>query len=231
VKTTAAPDGSYAQEPQDGKSEKCKTQNPCGTVLRNGTVVLLGGLRLGATIPRFVGQSSNSLLFSPEALRVLYDQGMKRQKTISKYIDRVTSPKCVVFDMDATLCVHESQMGFWDCDKFPQNKPVVELARMVKRHGYDIVIATARGDRWAKQTIAWCKKHGVDPAALYMKNNDVKSTGSAAKGDQLVDIERFWNIEFWVDDSPFNAKVIEDHGVHCVRISDNDEFWAGYGDK
>jgi hypothetical protein len=228
VKTTVTRDGSYAQEPQNEKSQKYKTQSPCGAVLKSGTIVLPGGLGLEATIPRLVGQSSNCPLFSPEALRVLYDQGMKRQKTISKYIDRVTSPKCVVFDMDATLCVHGSQMGFWDCDKFPQNKPVVELARMVKRHGYDIVIATARGDRWA---IAWCKKYGVDPAALYMKNNDVESTGSAAKGDQLVDIERFWNIEFWVDDSPFNAKVIEDHGVHCVRISDNDEFWAGYGDK
>jgi hypothetical protein len=66
---------------------------------------------------------------------------MIKQNTISKYIDRVTSARCVVFDMDATLCVHESQMGFWDCDKFAPNPPIVEMAQMLKRQGYDIVIA------------------------------------------------------------------------------------------
>lgn len=162
---------------------------------------------------------------------MVYISHMIKQGTISKYIDRITSPKCVVFDMDATLCIHESQMGFWDCDKFPPNLPVVELAKMAKRHGYDIVIATARGDRWAKKTVEWCMAHGVDLAALYMKNNDVEAKGSEAKGHQLVDIERFWDIEFWVDDSPFNEKVIRDHAVDCIKISDNDAFWADYGDQ
>lgn len=159
-----------------------------------------------------------------------YHSYMIKQNTISKYIDRVTSPKCVVFDMDATLCFHESQMGFWDCDKFRPNPPIVEMAKMLKRQGYDIVIATARGDRWAKKTVRWCMKHGIDLAALYMKNGDVESKGSVAKGHQLMDIERFWAIEFWVDDSPFNAKVISDHGVDCLRLTHNDDFWAGYGD-
>jgi len=65
-----------------------------------------------------------------------------------------------------------------------------------------------------------------------MKNADDDATGSTAKGHQLMDILRFWDdIQFWVDDSPFNAKVIEDHAVTCIRPSHNDAFWADYGDQ
>jgi hypothetical protein len=64
-----------------------------------------------------------------------------------------------------------------------------------------------------------------------MKNSDDDSTGSQCKGDQLLDIERFWSIQFWVDDSPYNAQVIRDHAVDCIRPSHNDAFWADYGDQ
>jgi hypothetical protein len=43
-----------------------------------------------------------------------------------------------------------------------------------------------------EKTVQCCMKHVVDLAALYMKNSDVRSIGSEAKGDQLMDIERFW---------------------------------------
>jgi hypothetical protein len=46
-----------------------------------------------------------------------------------------------------------------------------------------------------------------------------------------MDIERFWSIQFWVDDSPYNAAVIRDHAVDCIRPSHNDAFWADYGDQ
>ena len=77
----------------------------------------------------------------------------------------------------------------------------------------------------------WLQQHLPEFDALYMKNADDDATGSQCKGQQLMDICKFLNIQFWVDDSPYNAAVIRDHAVDCIRPSHNDAFWADYGDQ
>ena len=157
---------------------------------------------------------------------------MEKNKTFSKLIYNISNPKCVVFDLDATLCHHGDQSGFEECDQFPAIDAVVDVAKHCKSMGFDLVIATARPDTFAEGTAYWLQQHLPEFDALYMKNADDDATGSTAKGHQLMDILRFWDdIQFWVDDSPFNAKVIEDHGVTCIRPSHNDAFWADYGDQ
>jgi hypothetical protein len=157
---------------------------------------------------------------------------MQKNTTFSKVIYNISNPTCVVFDLDATLCHHGEQSGFDKCDEFEPIAAVVEVAKNCKSMGFDLVIATARPDIYAEGTGYWLQQHLPEFDALYMKNSDDDSTGSQCKGDQLMDILRFWDdIKFWVDDSPFNAQVIRDHGVDCIRPSHNDAFWADYGDK
>ena len=160
-----------------------------------------------------------------------YDCNMQKNKTFSKVIYNISNPTCVVFDLDATLCHHGTQTGFDECDQFPAIDAVVDVAKHCKSNGFDLVIATARPDVYAEGTGYWLQQHLPEFDALYMKNTDDDSTGSQCKGEQLKDIERFWTIQFWVDDSPFNAQVIRDHAVHCIRPSHNDAFWADYGDQ
>jgi len=157
---------------------------------------------------------------------------MLKTKSFSKVIYNISNPKCVVFDLDATLCHHGDQSGFEDCDQFQPIDAVVDVAKHCKSKGFDLVIATARPDVYMEGTGYWLQEHLPEFDALYMKNAEDDSTGSKCKGEQLMDILRFWDdIQFWVDDSPYNATVIRDHGVDCIRPSHNDAFWADYGDQ
>jgi len=155
---------------------------------------------------------------------------MINETTYTSTVREAKRPQCVVFDLDATLCDHGSQEGFDRVDLFEPIAPVLELAKMVKAHGYDIVIATARSSDCQSSTIEWLERHLPEWNALYMKNESSDAIGSACKEDQLAAIDERWDVLYWVDDSPFNAKVIRDNGVTCLRPTWNDEFWAGYGD-
>lgn len=164
-------------------------------------------------------------------LKVWYHTGMEKSKTFSKIIYNISNAKCVVFDLDATLCHHGTQTGFDSCDQFPAIDAVVDVAKHCKSMGFDLVIATARPDTYAEGTAYWLQEHLPDFDAIYMKNAEDDSIGSFCKGEQLKDIERFWDILFWVDDSPFNAEIIRDHAVDCIRPSHNDDFWKEYGNQ
>ncbi len=155
---------------------------------------------------------------------------MTNMKLYTEILNQVQNAECVVFDLDATLCDHDSQTSYEDCDLFFPIVPVLELAKMVKAHGFDLVIATARPSTSCAKTLLWLEKYLPEFDALYMANSEVKAIGSAVKEQQLLKIEEQWDIAFWVDDSPFNAKVIHDHAVVCLRPTHNDAFWESYGD-
>ena len=147
-------------------------------------------------------------------------------KNYTRIIRQVNRPEAVVFDLDATLCDHDEQTNWEDCDQFHPIVPVVELAKMTKAHGYDLVIATARPCKSRDKTLIWLENHLPEWDALYMKYSYVRATASACKEQQLLSIEKRWDILFWVDDSPYNAAVIRDHGVTCFRPTCNDAYWA-----
>jgi len=156
---------------------------------------------------------------------------MKNEKTYTSTIRRAQRPECVVFDLDATLCNHGSQEGFDRVDLFDPIIPVLKLAKMVKAHGYDVVIATARPSHCEGRTIEWLERNLPEWNGLFMKDASSSVIGSVCKRDQLAAIDEVWDVFFWVDDSPFNAEVIRDNGVTCLRPTWNDEFWAGYGNS
>jgi hypothetical protein len=159
------------------------------------------------------------------------EKSMKNTKTYTELVRTVTQTQCVVFDLDATLCDHGTQEGFDRVDLFVPIVSVLEVAKLVKSHGYDVVIATARPSHCEGQTIQWLDEFFPEWNALYMKNRWVRALGSECKGDQLAAIDERWDVLFWVDDSPFNAEVVRDNGVTCLRPTHNDNFWKSYGNQ
>jgi len=155
----------------------------------------------------------------------------QNQKTYTEVVKSVSRTQCVVFDLDSTLCEHGTQTNFDRVDLFDPIVSVLEVAKMVKSHGYDIVIATARPSLCQEHTVQWLDSHLPEWDALYMKNHQVKCIGSECKGHQLAAIDENWDVAFWCDDSPFNAQVIRDCGVICLRPTHNDEFWDKYGNN
>jgi hypothetical protein len=157
---------------------------------------------------------------------------MKDEKRpYTELVLRAEKTQCVVFDLDATLCDHDTQTSYEDCDLFYPIPAMLELAKMVKAHEYDVVIATARPSTSYDKTIVWLNKYLPEFDALYMANAKVRAIASLVKEQQLLKIEEKWDILFWADDSPFNAEVIRDHAVTCLRPTANDAFWASYGNS
>ena len=97
---------------------------------------------------------------------------MINETTYTSTVREAKRPQCVVFDLDATLCNHGSQESFDQAAVFEPIAPVLELAKMVKSHGYDIVIATARSSDCQSRTIEWLERHLPEWNALYMKNEN-----------------------------------------------------------
>jgi hypothetical protein len=151
--------------------------------------------------------------------------------SFTEEIRRVVNSQCVVFDLDATLCDHDSQTSYEDCDMFYPIVPMLELAKMVKSHGFDVVIATARPSTSYAKTIVWLEKHFPEFDALYMANARVKAIASSVKECQLLRIEDCWDILMFIDDSPHNIAVAEDLAIPCLRPNSNDAFWATYGNS
>jgi hypothetical protein len=62
-----------------------------------------------------------------------------------------------------------------------------------------------------------------------MRSEFIKA--SDMKESALADIDEHWDVAFAIDDSPFNAKIYNDHGVLCMRPTTNEEYWAAMGDS
>ena len=150
---------------------------------------------------------------------------MRKEKLHTELIHTIQNPTCVVMDLDDTLCAPDWNIGWARADRFKPIEAMVELAHMLKGHGYDIVIATARPNISERQTIKWLEKHVPFYSALFMANASVKAKAETVKEQQLLAIERNWDIEFWCDDSPFNCDIIQAHGVTCLRPTRNDSYW------
>jgi hypothetical protein len=108
-------------------------------------------------------------------------------------------------------------------------QPILNLAWTLHRHGYDLVISTARPEAYRSETEAWLEKYLPVYAALYMRDDFVKAT--TMKEDALHDIDTVWDVAFAIDDSPFNAKTYTDNGVLCLRPMTNEAYWAAMGDS
>ena len=154
---------------------------------------------------------------------------MNKKELYTELTRSVNNNKCVVFDLDDTLCAPNWDIHWGQSDRFEPITSMVDLAHMLKKHGYDIVIATARPDNNLEPTLKWLEKHFPEWNALYMSNADIYSKAEDTKEQQLLAIEENWDIEFWCDDSPANCEVVQEHGIPCLRPTRNDAYWASRG--
>ena len=151
-----------------------------------------------------------------------------KNETYTKSLLHVTRPQCVILDMDSTLSEPIGE-AWEDMVNHQPIQPILNLAWTLHRHGYDLVISTARPETFRGETEAWLEKYLPVYAALYMRDDFVKAT--TMKEDALHDIDQVWDVAFAIDDSPFNAKTYTDNGVLCLRPMTNEAYWAEMGDS
>jgi len=138
---------------------------------------------------------------------------------------------CLVFDMDDTLCHYDEVKRLRHCHSFLPRERELAIALAAQRHGYDIVIATARPHFCHLSTRVWLSKHGVNVAAVYMRNGGCsrETSASAIKQEMLSDILSSWQVEAFYDDSHWTIAAAQQLGVNAIHVPGNEEYWNGPG--
>jgi len=150
-----------------------------------------------------------------------------------RYFSRVTSSHCLVMDMDDTLCHYDEIKRLRRCHTFLPRERELNIALAAQKHGYDIVVATARSHWFRLATQKWLSKHRIVPAAIYMRNAGCsrETPASAIKQEMLSDILSSWQVEAFYDDSLFNIRAAQQIGVNAIHVPGNEEFWNTHGDS
>ena len=130
----------------------------------------------------------------------------------------------VIFDLDGTLALIDKRRdlstkdnGKFDWDVFfdPNNidldlpnQPVIDMANMLSKQGYTILILSGRSDVTYQATIDWLNKHDIwfdnlimrPQNHLYMKDSDLKQMWLDTIGVDTVDMvfdDRNQVVDMW----------------------------------
>ena len=146
--------------------------------------------------------------------------------------------KTVIFDLDGTLALIDKRRaistkdnGKMDWDKFfdPKNidldlpnQPVIDVANMLSKQGYTIMILSGRSDVTHQATLDWLNRNNVTfdhlvmrpQNLLFMPDNDLKQSWLDSIG---VD-----NVAMVFDDRQQVVDMWRDNGLTCFQVADGD---------
>lgn len=137
---------------------------------------------------------------------------------------------CVIFDMDGTLanCEHRRHLlPNWDAffDAMVDdtaNEGVLDLAHMVQTQ-VKILVVSARPSNYLTHTATWLMRHGVHPAAIYMRLEGDFRKDSIVKAEILEQIKaEGWNPLFVVDDRKSVVDMWREKGLTCLQCAPGD---------
>ena len=146
--------------------------------------------------------------------------------------------KIVIFDLDGTLALIDSRRelslkdnGKIDWDVFfdskmisldDPNQPVIDMANMLSKQGYTIMILSGRSDVTYQATIDWLNKHDIwfdnlimrPQNHLYMPDNDLKQMWLDSIGKD--------NVAMVFDDRNQVVDMWRQNGLTCFQVADGD---------
>lgn len=158
------------------------------------------------------------------------DMTETRTETYVKFVLPAASARCIVLDMDDTLCHYDPEVRLGGCDQFEPRKDILDLALDSAANGIDVVIATARPCWTSYRTKRWLRRHNVDARALYLKNRQNWTVSADdLKAEMLKDIQATYEIVSFHDDSPANVLRARDLGINAIYVPGNEAYWASKG--
>ena len=141
------------------------------------------------------------------------------------YVEDETLPRTFIFDVDGTLAKMTGR-GAFDWSRVTEDDPiqgVIQIAQILKRAGYTIVVMSGRSDEARRGTIEWLKAYDVPFDALYMR-----AAGDYRK-DSIIKRELFeenvrgrFYIEGVFDDRDQVIRMWRDMGIMTAQMEYGD---------
>ena len=139
-------------------------------------------------------------------------------------------PAAVIFDIDGTLAdvshLSEYVTGIntdYDtfhtlvCDADPIEWVVEEVHRRINT-GYEIILVTARQEKFQQQTEQWLLEHEIDYTEMWMRRtNDVRSD-YAIKSEILSALKLRYDITHAYDDNPHTTQLWLGNGIPTTVV-------------
>lgn len=127
----------------------------------------------------------------------------------------------------------KKQPAVWDIDgtltseRYDENNlltlrenPTMMLLAIAMQPERPLIISTARPERFREQTEKWLASHGLQPAAIYMRDNEREGVPDhMIKFGHLLEIrEKFGEPLVWCDDNDANVHMLEKNGVPVIHV-------------
>ena len=144
--------------------------------------------------------------------------------------------KTVIFDLDGTLALIDKRRDLatkdngkmdWDVFFNPDNisldlpnQPVIDMANMLSKQGYTILILSGRSDVTYQATIDWLNKHGIWFDNLTMRTKHYHYTKDSDLKQMWLDSIGKDNVAMVFDDRNQVVDMWRKNGLTCFQVAD-----------
>jgi phosphoglycolate phosphatase-like HAD superfamily hydrolase len=97
------------------------------------------------------------------------------------------------------------------------HKNVVNML-LEARKDFDIIIVTARKEKYRNLTSRWLKNNNLTHDALFMRQNEDYREDYAVKKDILEYVNVYWDVKHAVDDNPSIIELWKENGIETTKI-------------
>jgi len=146
--------------------------------------------------------------------------------------------KTVIFDLDGTLALIDKRRDLatkdngkmdWDVFFNPDNidldipnQTVVDMADMLNKQGYTILILSGRSDVTYQATIDWLNKHDIWFDNLIMRTKHYHYTKDSDLKQMWLDSIGKDNVAMVFDDRNQVVDMWRKNGLTCFQVADGD---------
>lgn len=141
----------------------------------------------------------------------------------------------ILFDLDGTLADNSHRQRLlsgkkkdWDAffdaqdDDLP-NSPIVTLyIALIEAERFDVIVVTARPERYRKRTEGWFAKHGIPLKRMLMRADGDRRKDEIIKKEMLAQLEQEGSQPlFVVDDRAGVVEMWRGEGITCLQCADH----------
>ncbi len=144
-----------------------------------------------------------------------------------------------VFDIDDTLTIKPdgfenvgltAEQYFDAAHHFDADAEVAGMLHLLRSFGDSIAICTSRPVQRLRQSYEWLERNGIPFDVLIASTGRDTSSSTKQRMFHML-FDRYADIGTFVDDSPYNIAAAQLHGINCVHVRKNDDYWATHPEE